>query len=128
MLTAATGDGATGTFRVEDVWRSADLAAGDTVEVDSSLASFALPPDGTPQRYLVLVAERDGRLRTGDNCALFAFPWDPSYASFRPADAPPAAGEDTGVPWQVIGVLGAAAVLVVVAGFAFRRRPGDPGA
>lgn len=129
-LVGATDDGTLGIFQIEDVWRgadlAADLAAGSEVEVDAAPGTFALALDGPAFQYLLLVEVRGGRLRTGDNCALFAFPWDPSYAAFRPTDAPPAAGEETGVPWQVVGVIGAAAVLLIVAGIAFRRRPGDP--
>lgn len=124
--TASSGDGSSASLRVENVWRGAGLVVGEEVEVDAAPGTFALPPPDAPLlQYLMLVEERGGRLRTGDNCALFAFPWDPSYAAFRPAGAPPTSAEDAGIPWQVVVAIGASALLVIAAGFAFRRRPGD---
>lgn len=124
--TASSGDGSSASLRVEEVWRGGGLVVGEEVQVDAAPGTFGLPPPDAPLlRYLMLVEARGGRLRTGDNCALFAFAWDPSYAVFRPADAPPASAADAGIPWQVIAAIGASALLVIVAGFAFRPRPGD---
>ena len=130
-LTDVSADGAQAIFEVEDVWRGLDLSAGvSSPEVVASPGRFQMPPAGTPAiRFLVLAHTVDGMLRTGDECRLFPFPWDASYAAFRPRAAPPSAtgdAEPAGIPGPVLMPIVAAAVMVVIGFFAFRRR-GSPG-
>jgi hypothetical protein len=129
------GDGTNATFQVEDIWRGSGLVVGKTVVIDTtnSLLLLELPPPGMPvsaSRYVVLANTVDGQLHTGDSCEIFPFPWDDSYAAFRPADAPPP-GEsptaDVGFPGTLVAVGAALLLLTVVGVVAFSRWPAkDP--
>ena len=132
LLTEVTADGNSATFTVEEIWRGSGLVVGEGVPIDTtnSLQRLELPPSGAPaSRYLVLANVAAGQLHTGDSCELFPFPWDASYAAFRPADAPPPTGSDAatagGIPSALVAAGAAAAVLVIVGFVAFRR--GSPG-
>jgi hypothetical protein len=132
LLTKVTVDGNSATFTVEEVWRGSGLVVGEGVQIDTanSLQRLELPPSGAPaSRYLVLANIVAGQLHTGDSCELFPYPWDATYAAFRPADAPPTTGSDAatdaGFPSALVAAAGAAVVLVIVGFVAFRR--GSPG-
>ncbi len=121
-LTEVSADGAQGTFDIEDVWRSAELLLGDSAVVEATPGMFQMPPAGAPAfSYLVLAQSFGGILRTGQNCSVFPFPWDASYAAYRPADAPAPPGGDAGLPIPVLLVAAAAVVLILVGLLAFRR-------
>lgn len=131
-LSSVSADGTSATFLVEDIWKGSGLVAGApaTIDTTGALQSLSLPPPGVRlPRYIVLAKTVDGRLHSGSSCELFHFPWDASYASFRPAAAPsPGSSEGDasgGVPAHVVGVAAAAALLIVVSFIAFRR--GSPG-
>ena len=127
LLTEVSADGNNATFNVEEIWRGSGLVVGKAVVIDTtnSLQRLELPPPGAPpSSYLVLADTVDGQLHTGDSCEIFPFPWDASYAAFRPAGAPstgdsPTAGVD--IPGAVVAVGAALLVLAVVGVVAFRR-------
>ncbi len=129
LLTDVSFDGTHATFQVQELWRGTGPRVGGVIAVDTtnSLQRLELPPAGTPpSRYLVLAQSADGRLHTGKSCDVFPFPWDESYAGYRPADAPsPAPGRESGtasgVPPAVAVVTATALVLVIVGFVAFRR-------
>jgi len=126
-LTAVSADGAIGTFEIEDVWRSAEIGLAGTVEVAASPGTFQLPPANVPAfRYLVLAHSFGGTLSTGDSCELFPFPWDDSYAVFKPTvvSTPPAPAEGGGPPGAVLLAAGAVVLLGLVGVLAFRRGSG----
>jgi hypothetical protein len=122
LLTAVAPDGLA-TFQVEEVWRGeAWVTVGEPVDVEASDEGLEVPPGGASIRYLVVAGERDGVIYTNDptnTCARAPFPWDDSYAAFRPPQAPvdaepsPAEGAFPVLP-LVIG----AAVVIAVAAFA----------
>jgi hypothetical protein len=129
LLTEVGADGNNATFNVEENWRGSELVVGKAVVIDTtnSLQRLELPPPGTPasaSRYLVLANTVGGQLHTGDSCEVFPFPWDDSYAAFRPTEAPPP-GEsptaDAGFPGAVVAVGAALLVLAVVGVVAFSR-------
>jgi hypothetical protein len=124
-LTAVGSGGMQGTFIVEEVWHGADLPP--MVVVSTPLGQFSGAP--TPMRYLVLATVAGNQLALDNRECGGAFPWDSSYAPMRPAGAraPAEAPAEGGVPVQMLFVIGAAAVLVAVSAFAFRRTR-DPGA
>ena len=127
QLTGVSGDGTSATFKVEQVWRGSGLVVDEMVQVDTtgSLQSLELPPAGVPaSRYLVLAMTVGGQLHTGDSCEVFPFPWDASYAAFRPADAsPPTGSEDDsgGPPVEVLVLIGMTVLAAGVSAYAFRR-------
>ena len=132
LLADVSADGTSATFTVEEIWRGSGLVVGEGIPVDTtnSLQRLELPPSGAPaSRYLVLANVAAGQLHTGDSCELFPFPWDASYAAFRPADAPSPTGSDGategGFPSALVAAGAAAALLVIVGFVAFRR--GSPG-
>lgn len=117
-LSAVGGNGTQATFAVEEVWHGADLPP--VVVVSIPLGQFSGAP--TPMRYLVLARVAGNGLQLDSECG-GAYPWDPSYTNFRPAAAhePTEAASEGGVPLQMLFVIGAAALLVAVSAFAFRR-------
>jgi len=131
-LTDVSADGAQATFKIEEVWRGPGLSAGgSSPNVFASPGTFQMPPAGAPAfRYLILAHTAGGRLVTGDECRLFPFPWDDSYAAFRPvdtplpSDAPGPTGGEGGPPGAVLVAAAALVVLGVVGVFAFRRESG----
>jgi hypothetical protein len=131
-MTAASAAGDRATFAVTEVWSARDLPA--VVQITSTPGQWQLsPPDAGAQSYLVLADAVENALVVRFECdvaqATLAFPWDPSYAAFRPATAhPPGGGEEsqgTG-PVQVLIIVGAAALIALASVFAFRRTR-DPG-
>jgi len=78
-------------------------------------------------RYLVIPHPEGGVLRD-DVCTATTL-WRDELAALRPAGAGgPAGGPGaSGVPGALVAVIAAAAVLTIVAGFAFRRRSSPPG-
>lgn len=133
QLAGVSADGTSATFMVEEIWRGSGLVVEEMVQIDTtnSLQRLELPPPGAPaSRYLVLANAVNGQLHTGDSCEVFPFPWDAGYAAFRPADAPPPTGSETGggsgPPMEVLILIGVGVVMVAVSAFAFRRT-GDPG-
>jgi hypothetical protein len=127
-LSSVSADGTSATFLVEEIWKGGGLVAGEpaTIDTTNALQSLSPPPPGAgPSRYLVLASDVGGQLRSGSSCNLFHYPWDASYAAFRPADAPPASDSETdaggGIPAAVAGVAAAAALLIVVSFISFRR-------
>ena len=127
LLTGVSPDGNNATFQVQEIWRGSVLVVGKGVGIDTtnSLQLLERPPPGAPpSSYLVLANVVAGQLHTGDSCEIFPFPWDASYAAFRPADAPgesPTTG--AGFPGAVVAVGAALLVLAVVGVVAFRRGP-----
>jgi hypothetical protein len=120
-LTGVSGDGLTGTFDVEEVWRGTLIEAGEPAVVEVAAGGvfgvFEMPPDGSVLRYLVLAAATDdGELRTGRNCSVFPFPWDDSYPTFQPSN--PGAGLALGFDTFLLF----AGIALVVALFVFARR------
>jgi hypothetical protein len=89
------------------------------VAVDAAMVGLEMPPPGFDlSRYVVLAGVREGRLHTGDlpsTCDLYPFPWDASYAAFRPIRvvAEPAAQDSSaGLPLlPLLVVAGAGATL-----------------
>ena len=130
-MTAASATGDRATFAVTEVWSARDLPA--VVQVSSTVGQWSVAPDAGAQQFLVLADAVENTLVVRFECdvvhATLAFPWDPSYAAFRPASAhPPSLAESGGgVPVQLLFVIGLAAVLVLVSALAFRRTR-DPGA
>ncbi|HET6745649.1 MAG TPA: hypothetical protein VFH90_07335 [Candidatus Limnocylindria bacterium] len=133
LLTDVDENG-TATFQVEEVWRGDMLESGSTASVEASQSGLEVGPAGTTFRYLVLAGDRAGTLHVGDDpanaCSLFAFPWDASYAEFRPANAPvdPEPSADGGA-LPILPLVIGAAVVIAVAAFAVgssgrRPRPG----
>jgi hypothetical protein len=127
QLTEVSPDGNSAIFQVEEIWRGSVLVVGKGVGIDTtnSLQRLELPPpDAPPSSYLVLARVVGGQLHTGDSCEIFPFPWDASYAAFRPAGAP-SPGESTtadgGFPGAVVAVGAALLVLSVVGVVAFAR-------
>jgi len=122
VLTAVAADGVA-TFQVEEVWRGEGwVSADETISVRASDEGLQVPPPGATFRYLVVAGERDGVIYTDDanTCAHFSFPWDDSYAAYRPTPAPITEQERfeaVGIPLLPI-VIGAA-VLIGVAAFTF---------
>lgn len=119
------------TFEIEDVWErdGLTLAVGESVEVDTLVGMLEMPPPGSEAfRYVVLASLFGARLQSGlTDCANFPFPWDASYAAFRPVDAPlPPTQDGSGVQGPVLVLIGAGALVAVVAVLAFRRRPPSP--
>ena len=133
LLTDVGADGTNATFEVEEIWRGGGLVVGKGVGIDTtnSLQQLELPPPDAPlSLYLVLANTLDGQLHTGDSCEIFPFPWDPSYADFRPAGVPPpdaSPTSDPGVPGAVVAAGAALLVLAVVGVVAFRRGPARDG-
>ena len=129
LLADASADGSTATFEVQEIWRGGGLVVGKAVVVDTtnSLQRLELPPSGVPpSSYLVLATTVGGQLHTGDSCEIFPFPWDASYAAFRPADAPPpgeSSTADVAIPGAVVAAGAALLLLAVVGVVAFRRGP-----
>lgn len=126
-LADVSADGNSATFNVEEIWRGSGLVVGGAVAVDTtnSLQQLELPPAGArASRYLVLANTVGGQLHTGDSCEVFPFPWDASYAAYRPADAPPPAASrsaDAGLPGAIVAAAAALLLLAVVGAVAFRR-------
>jgi hypothetical protein len=126
-MTAASTAGDRATFAVTEVWSARDLPA--VVQVSSTAGQWSLaPPDAGAQQYLVLADAVDNALVVRFECdvarATLAFPWDPSYAAFRPATAHPPTGSDEAqgtFPVQFLLIIGAAALIAAVSAFAFRR-------
>lgn len=133
LLTDVSADGTNATFEVQEVWRGGGLVAGKGVGIDTtnSLQRLELPPPDAPlPLYLVLANTVDGQLHTGDSCELFPFPWDPSYADFRPAGVPPpdaSPASDAAFPVAALALGAALLVLAVVGVVAFRRGPAGDG-
>jgi len=128
LLTGVSPDGNNATFQVQEIWRGSVLVVGKGVGIDTtnSLQRLELPPpDAPPSSYLVLASVVAGQLHTGDSCEIFPFPWDDSYAAFRPAGAPSGESPTTGAgfPAAVVAVGAALLVLAVVGVVAFRRGP-----
>jgi hypothetical protein len=130
QLAGVSADGTTATFKVEEIWRGSGLVVGEIAQIDTTnaLQRLELPPTGAPaSRYLVLANTVNGELHTGDSCEVFPYPWDAGYAAFRPADAPPPSGSETGgsgPPMEVMVLLGLAGLLTAVSLFAFTRTRG----
>ena len=137
-MTAASATGDRATFAVTEVWSARDLPA--VVQITSTPGQWQLaPPDAGVQSYVVLADAVENSLVVRFECdvakATLAFPWDPSYAAFRPATAHPPTGSDEShgtFPVQFLIIIGAAALIGLVSVFAFRRTrdpdaPGRPG-
>jgi len=126
-MTAASATGDRATFAVSEVWSARDLPA--VVQVSSTQGQWQLaPPDAGVQQYLVLADAVENTLVVRFECdvahATLAFPWDPSYAAFRPATAhPPTSSEESQgtIPVQFLVIIGAAVVIAAASAFAFRR-------
>jgi hypothetical protein len=117
-LTSADDTSGRATFAVEDVWSGGDVPA--VVEVAGSPGQWnRQPPDA---RYLVLATVVGGKLDLRSECS-HALPWDESMAAERPATAhPPTTGTtDSGVPYQLLVVVGVVLLIGAVSAFAFRR-------
>ena len=131
-MTAASATGDRATFAVTEVWSARDLPA--VVQISSTAGGWAMsPPDAGAQQYLVLADAIENALVVRFECdvahATLAFPWDPSYAAFRPATAhPPTASEESQgtFPVQFLVIIGAAALIAAASALAFRRTR-DPG-
>lgn len=128
---SATGDRAT--FAVTEVWSARDLPP--VVQISTTAGEWAMsPPDAGVQSFLVLADVVENTLVMRFECdvahATLAFPWDPSYAAFRPGTAHPPGGsaESQGnFPIQFLVIIGAAALIAAASAVAFRRTR-DPGA
>jgi hypothetical protein len=126
-MTAASSTGDRATFVVSEVWSARDLPA--VVQVSSTAGQWSLaPPDAGAQQYVVLADAVDNSLVVRFECdvaqATLAFPWDPSYAAFRPATAhpPTESAEPQGMfPVQFLVIIGAAALIAAASALAFRR-------
>jgi hypothetical protein len=117
-LTNADNTSGRATFAVEEVWGGGDVPP--VVEVAGSPGQWSRPAPAA--RYLVLAAVVGGTLDVSGECNR-ALPWDESMAAQRPATAhPPTSGTtDSGVPYQLLVVVGVVLVIGVVSAFAFRR-------
>jgi len=78
-------------------------------------------------RYLVIPHVQDGVLRD-DICTATTL-WRDEFAALRPpgAEGPAGSANGSGVPGALVAVIVAAAVVTIVAGFAFRRHSSPPG-
>ena len=116
----------TATFEVEDAWRG-DLRPGASVLVEAATVGLEMPPDSAgPFRYLVLADQRADGLHVGDNCAAYPFPWDGSYAAFRPVSAPAEVAD--GIPFPLFALVIGAAVMIGLGAFLVgSRRSPTPG-
>lgn len=132
-MTAVSATGDRATFAVTEVWSARDLPA--VVQISTTAGGWAMsPPDAGVQSFLVLADAVENTLVVRFECdvaqATLAFPWDPSYAAFRPATAHPPSGgaESQGTfPVQFLVIIGAAALIAAASAIAFRRTR-DPGA
>jgi hypothetical protein len=126
-MTAASAAGDRATFAVTEVWSARDLPA--VVQISSTAGQWSLaPPEAGAQQYLVLADAVENALVVRFECdvarATLAFPWDPSYAAFRPATAhPPTSGDESqgSFPIQFLVIIGAAALIAGASVLAFRR-------
>ncbi len=131
QLTGVDGTGVA-TFEVEDVWEGdgLTLTVGESVEVETPAGLLQMAPPGSGAfRYVVLARLFGASLQSGfTDCSNYPFPWDASYAEFRPVDAPlpPTEGESGG-QGPVLVLIGAGVLVAVIAAIAFRRRasPGE---
>ena len=125
-MTAASATGDRATFAVTEVWSARDLPA--VVQVSSTVGQWSVAPDAGAQQFLVLADAVENTLVVRFECdvvhATLAFPWDPSYAAFRPATAhPPTSSEESQgtFPVQFLVIIGAAALIAAASALAFRR-------
>jgi hypothetical protein len=125
-MTAASAAGDRATFAVTEVWSARDLPA--VVQISSTAGGWQLSPDAGAQSFLVLADAVENALVVRFECdvahATLAFPWDPSYAAFRPATAHPPGGSEESqgtFPVQFLIIIGAAALIAAASVFAFRR-------